>query len=410
MNAKQDRIHSIDILRGIAVLGILLMNIQSFSMISAAYGNPTSFGDLSGLNRVAYIFSHIIADQKFISIFSILFGASIIIMSEQIEFQGKNSFVFHYSRTFWLIVIGIIHAYCIWHGDILTIYAVLSFFLFWFRKFKPSFLFGLGVLFFSIGSILYFFIGLYLTNLSPVYTNDIILYWQPPPEFVQSEVHAFRGRWTQQLQLRYENAISLQTTYFLMQLGWKVFGLMLMGMAFYKWEFLNANKSKSFYTKFFIFTIIFGLGITIIGLYYNFYHKWSWEFSMFQGSLFNYWGSLFLSFGYISLVMLFSQTENFHRTKKCFSSVGKLALTNYILQSLISTYIFYGHGLGYFGKLERSEQLYVVVLIWSFQIIFSLFWLKYFSKGPLEYIWRKLTNTLYDIIHNEKIFKIVQKK
>ncbi|MFH1754581.1 MAG: hypothetical protein ABIA59_02650 [Candidatus Latescibacterota bacterium] len=131
--APGERSVSLDVLRGVAVLGILIMNIQSFSMIEAAYLNPSSYGDLTGLNKWVSIVSHIFADQKFMTIFSILFGAGIVLMTSKAEATGRKSAGLHYRRTFWLLVIGAMHAYLLWHGDILVLYALCSLGVFWFR-------------------------------------------------------------------------------------------------------------------------------------------------------------------------------------------------------------------------------------------------------------------------------------
>ncbi|MEQ8715947.1 MAG: hypothetical protein RIC80_23235, partial [Cyclobacteriaceae bacterium] len=121
------RIESLDVIRGFAVLGILIMNIQSFSMVNQAYLNPTAYGDLSGINKWVWIISHVFADQKFMSLFSMLFGASILMISEGSERKTGSSVGVHYKRNFWLLIIGLIHAYGLWSGDILTPYAVIAF-------------------------------------------------------------------------------------------------------------------------------------------------------------------------------------------------------------------------------------------------------------------------------------------
>ena len=118
--APSERILSIDVLRGFAVLGILIMNIQSFAMIEAAYLNPTAFGNLIGLNKWVWILSHIFADQKFMTIFSILFGAGIVLMTSKADSNSQSAAGLHYRRTFWLLVIGMMHAYLLWYGEILV--------------------------------------------------------------------------------------------------------------------------------------------------------------------------------------------------------------------------------------------------------------------------------------------------
>ena len=132
--SSSDRIVSLDVLRGFAVLGILIMNIQSYSMIGAAYLNPNAFGDLTGLNKWVWILSHIFADSKFITIFSILFGAGIVLFTNKAAEKGRSAAGLHYRRTFWLFVIGLMHAYLLWYGDILVIYALCALFVFLFRR------------------------------------------------------------------------------------------------------------------------------------------------------------------------------------------------------------------------------------------------------------------------------------
>ena len=150
--AAGERIVSLDVLRGFAILGILLMNIQSFSMISAAYFNPTAFGDLTGLNRFVWTLSHMIADTKFISIFSMLFGAGIVLFASKLESRGLRPGTVHYRRTFWLLLIGLAHGFLLWAGDILTVYALLGFlvYLFWRRSAKALFITGVVVMAFVV--------------------------------------------------------------------------------------------------------------------------------------------------------------------------------------------------------------------------------------------------------------------
>ena len=116
-----ERIESIDILRGFALLGILIMNISSFAMPSMAYFSPVVY-DINSLNHIIYSMTHIIADQKFMAIFSMLFGASTILFINSVKKRGKSSFLLFYSRNFWLLILGWIHSTYLWYGDILFIY------------------------------------------------------------------------------------------------------------------------------------------------------------------------------------------------------------------------------------------------------------------------------------------------
>ena len=106
-----ERIGSIDVLRGFAVLGILIMNIQYYSMISAAYFNPTAYGDLNGVNYVVWLLSHLFADMKFMGLFSLLFGAGVLLFSERAEAKSAKSAGVHYRRSLWLLLFGMLHAH-----------------------------------------------------------------------------------------------------------------------------------------------------------------------------------------------------------------------------------------------------------------------------------------------------------
>src|SRR5438445_2514093 len=145
---EADRIQSIDVLRGFALLGILVMNIQSFSMILAAYENPTAYGNLEGANYWVWFFSHVLADQKFMTIFSMLFGAGIVLMtSRQEETTGRSAAV-HYRRMGVLALFGMLHAYLFWYGDILFGHALCGMLVYLCRRLRPFALLLIG--FFSI--------------------------------------------------------------------------------------------------------------------------------------------------------------------------------------------------------------------------------------------------------------------
>jgi uncharacterized protein len=172
---------------------------------------------------------------------------------------------------------------------------------------------------------------------------------------------------------------------------WRVTGLMLIGMALYKWKVLSAERSRKFYIKMLFIGLILGYSIVGYGIFKNFKMGWAYEYSMFIGSQYNYIASVLVSLGYIGLIMLICKSSGFKWFKDIFSAVGKMAFTNYILMSLICTFIFYGHGLGMYAQVERTGQILMVVGIWIFIMILSPIWLKYFRFGPMEWLWRSLT-------------------
>ena len=155
-----ERIVAIDILRGFALLGILIMNIQGFAMPAAAYSNPTAYGDLSGANRWVWTLSHVFADQKFMTIFSLLFGAGIVLMSEKLDERGQRAWGVHYRRTFWLLLFGLAHAFLLSSGDILVAYAVCGLWVYWLRRLRPGWQMALGILVVSIPALLMMGTGL----------------------------------------------------------------------------------------------------------------------------------------------------------------------------------------------------------------------------------------------------------
>lgn len=388
---KTNRIQSIDLLRGIAILGILIMNIQSFAMPSAAYNNPLAFGDLSGLNKMTWILSHLFADQKFMSIFSILFGAGIILITEKKELLTGSSLKLHYTRNLILLLIGLLHAHLIWYGDILVAYALCSFLVYPFRKLSPKKLLITGLLILSVPSFLNGFFQFSLPYMPASELQDLRLDWAPTNELIEQEITAFTGSISSQIKINSQQALFLETFVFLIQFLWRAGGLMLVGMALFRWGVLSAERSRSFYLKSAFYSLIIGFPIVIYGIYMNFTMNWDFQYSMFTGSQFNYWGSLFVAYGYISLIMVFAQSDNYYTMKKRLASIGQMALTNYILHSFIGVLIFFGIGFGFFGKIDRSLQILIVGIIWIFQYLTSEKWLNSYRFGPLEWVWRSLT-------------------
>lgn len=387
-----ERIQSLDIIRGIAILGILIMNIQSFSMPGSAYSNPMAFGDLNGINKWVWIISHVFADMKFMNIFSILFGAGIILVTSKSEMKTGKSAVLHYKRTIWLLIIGLFHAHLIWYGDILVIYALCALILYPLRNIKPSIQLLLGLIIFSIQSIMYLFFGATIGEWPADSLTEMTQSWAPTQERINFEIGMITGNLSQQIQFNSAVATYLETNFFVSLYGfWRVSGLMLIGMALYKLGFFTANKSNAYYYK--PIFILFPVGFTLItiGLIKNFNADWNWEYSRFLGSQFNYWGSLFLCIAYISILMIFVNSNILKSLKNRFAAVGRMALTNYISQSIICTLLFFGIGFGLFGQIDRWLQIIVVLLIWIMQLIWSKPWLKKFRFGPLEWLWRSFT-------------------
>ena len=152
--AETARIDSIDVLRGFALLGILVMNVQLFAMPEAAYYNPTAYGDLEGANLYVWLGGRLLADQKFMTIFSMLFGAGIVLMTTRAEARGETHRV-HYRRMGWLALIGLLHAHLLWAGDILFLYAVCGMLVYPFRGLSPGRLLVVGTATVAVASAIF---------------------------------------------------------------------------------------------------------------------------------------------------------------------------------------------------------------------------------------------------------------
>ncbi|MDE2928905.1 MAG: DUF418 domain-containing protein [Acidobacteriota bacterium] len=387
---RRERIPSLDLLRGFALLGILIINIQVFSMISAAYLNPTAYGDLSGVNGWVYILSHVLADQKFMTLFTILYGAGIVLMTSRAEARGTSSAGIHYRRTFILLVIGLLHAYLLWAGDVLVSYALCALVVFPFRNLAPRTLLTLGLCSVLIASAIFLFTGLSLAYIPPDAIAEMTDNWKPSAELVQEEVAAYRSGWLKQMEERVGTALFLQTKGFLLWGLWRIGGLMLVGMALFKWGVLTAARSSRFYFGLATAGLTLGWILSSYGLVHNFARNWSLD-CQFIGSQYNYWGSVPVSLGYLSIVMLICKSDLRGPLSQSVSAVGRTALSNYLLQTLLCTTLFYGHGFGLFGSVERTEQVAIVLAVWIVQLVASSWWVKRFRYGPLEWVWRSLT-------------------
>jgi uncharacterized protein len=384
---EKERIVAIDVLRGFAILCILPMNIQAFSMILDAYFNPMAYGDLHGANYWVWMLSHVLVDEKFMTIFAMLFGVGILLMTSRIEASGRGPAKLHYWRMGWLLLFGLLHAYLLWCGDILVMYSVCGLFVYLFRKRTPRTLLILAVL--SLSVIPFFLVrgGRWASHAPAAQLQKLNDNWKPPAPEVAREIAAYRGSWLTQMTYRVPQARQMEAPGYLFRL----FGLMLTGMALFKLGFFSGRLSPKLYLALIGMALLVGIPITLYGVRLDFAHDWDAGFSVFYGRLYNYGASLLISFGWIGLVMLASRAAALTGITQRLAAVGRMAFTNYIMQSVICTTLFYGHGFGLFGKVPRTGQFGIVVAIWIFQLMISPIWLRYFQFGPLEWLWRCLT-------------------
>jgi uncharacterized protein len=389
---EKERIVSIDVLRGFALLGILAMNIQYFSMISAAYENPTAYGDLHGANYWVWLLCHVLADQKFMTIFSMLFGAGIILMTSRVEAAGKPSTALHYRRMGWLILFGLAHAYLLWSGDILVAYGMCGLVVYPCRQLRPRTLLILGLLTIAVASASMASYGAWSRHWSAAEVQIAReQLWMPTASQAANEIRAYQGLWMAQMKFRVPDSVQMETIFFVAFTFWRVTGLMLAGMAFFKLGVFGARQRASLYWTMIAIALCYGIPLTLYGTHRDFAAAWDFRYSYFYGTQFNYWASLLVSLGWVGTIMLACRVAALLPFTRRLAAVGRMAFTNYIMHTIICTTIFYGDGFGLFGKVERVWQFAIVVAIWTLQLIVSPVWLKHFLFGPLEWLWRCLT-------------------
>ena len=389
--AETARIDSIDVLRGFALLGILVMNVQLFAMPEAAYYNPTAYGDLEGANLYVWLGGRLLADQKFMTIFSMLFGAGIVLMTSRAEARGGTGQV-HYRRMGWLAVIGLLHAHLLWAGDILFLYAVCGMLVYPFRGLSPARLLVFGTATVAVAAAIFAGLQASLPSWSEEALAEVTLgAWQPTRAIVDETLATYRGGWLEQLPARSAMAFGFETFMLVIWGMWRAGGLMLIGMALFKLDVFSAGRSRRFYGALIAAALVAGIPVETYGVALDFEYGWALDWSLLQGRQFNYWPSIAVGLGYVGLVMLACRSRALRRATRPFAAVGQTALSNYLLQTVICTTIFYGHGLGLYGSVDRVGQLGVVLGVWAVQLIASPLWLRRYRFGPAEWVWRSLT-------------------
>ena len=378
-----DRITSLDALRGFALLGILVINIRVFSMPEQTLLNPTVYGDFTGLDYWTWFLGHVFAQAKFITLFSALFGAGVLLFVESKEEKGQDAVRLHLRRTAVLIAIGLLHAYLLWYGDILVTYGLTGIFLLFVRDLDARRLTTLA------GVFLLFVPAIELFAAVSIGGEAIAAQWQPAEAAIREQVATYRGGWLDQMSHRVSSSFQRQTSGFIGQSFWRVGGVMLLGMALYKKGVLTDERSTAFYRRLVAGGVV-GVGIVVAGVAYVEANDWSAGAALYWRQ-FNYVGSLLVAGGYVGLVTLFVRWRGEGLATRALAAVGRTAFTNYLLQTVVATTIFYGHGLGLFGSVSRVEAMGIVVAIWAVQVPLSVLWLRYFRFGPVEWVWRTLT-------------------
>ncbi|MCP1676535.1 uncharacterized protein J2T57_003696 [Natronocella acetinitrilica] len=390
--AASSRLPVLDVLRGMAILGILLMNIQSFGRLSPEYLNPKALGDPQTLDWIVWLINHLIADEKFISILTLLFGAGFLLMAQnsrdnRVDFERKFR-----RRMLWLFIFGMVHAIVLWPGDILAAYAICGLVAMRFRDRSPAELIAIGLSLFAGAMILWMLMSAVMLYLVPADTQEWMVqrYWTPSAEVIDDEVERLTTGWFAAAGDRAVNAVGAQAWMLVSERIWRMVGMMLIGMALLKLGFLRGEWSLGAYRRIFVLGVLIGFPVIIAGLAFNEAVEWDFRYSFLLGRIANHWGSIAVAMAWVSLFIFLVKSDALAWAWRRLIPVGRLALTNYIGQSVLCATVFYGFGLGLFGQLGNLELMAVVIGVWALQISSSALWFQHLGAGPLERLWRRL--------------------
>jgi uncharacterized protein len=290
-----------------------------------------------------------------------------------------------------LLLFGLAHAYLLWAGDILYSYALCGMAVYPFRRLRPRWLLPLGLLVFGVGSAFMLGLSWAMPLLPPEASEGMRRELQPSSEAIAREVAAYSGGWAGAFRERWQASLGIETFGFVIHIAWRAGGLMLLGMGLFKLGVFSAACPRWVYRAMVAVGLFVGLTVVAYGIHQNVAHDWDPLYAKFTGGQFNYWAGLLVAGGWVGLVMLACLSPRVRPWTGPLAAVGRTALTNYLMQSVICTTIFYGHGFGLFGQVDRVGQMAVVVAVWAFQLAVSPLWLRYFRLGPAEWLWRSLT-------------------
>lgn len=399
----KERIHVLDVLRGFAIFGILIINIRVFTGYSFFSDNVKAGLLLSEWNTIFDWLHSVFIAGKFYTLFSLLFGVGFAIQFIRAS-SADRSFVLHFSRRlFFLLLIGVVHLWGIWFSDILVIYALCGYILLIFKELSDRGLLISAVFILAFSGVH----AWYLHITEGGYTSEIYMMlseaWNNAGlpkasadaetfqmgdlvEVIQSE------SWSTVLSFNY-NAGPLLRGYMISYDAriLRVLGVFVIGLWMGRRLMLHKlHQNKLLLWKFFIGGFLIGLPLNI---FFSMDNAGALGISNIEliKEILEPFGYVALTAGYVSAFMLI-YIKGFSRILNAlFKSVGKTALTNYILQSVIGILLFYNAGLGLGEDLGSAALTIATILIFIFQVIISNIWLRYFKYGPLEWIWRVLT-------------------
>lgn len=386
---ESERIETLDVLRGLGVLGILAVNAGGFAFPLEAYYNPLNAPfPFEGLSAEIWRIVHVFFEQKFVTLFSMLFGISLYLVGGERDDADRSRLLRW--RLFWLALIGIGHGAAVWYGDILLTYAVAGFVVSFARSWRASSLLGLGVALYVFSALLESGMYLLMANMplpaSELAQMEADIRWQLTPVEIAATVGAFSGTAQESLQANFNAWLQIVA----LVLWPKTYALMMIGLGLFKLGYFRGQAPAWLHA---VLVVLGAMSLAVMNeqAQASIAAGFPMLESLGQWRMALAFGALFVTLGYASLLMLVHAAVG-TRGLWALAATGRMAFTNYLTQSLIMTGLFYGgRGLGLFGQLDWTELAVVVMGVWALQLAWSPLWLSVFRMGPLEWVWRCLT-------------------
>lgn len=394
---------TLDATRGLAVMGILLINIISFSMPGDAYINPLAWGGWDLPDRIVWTVNQLLFEGRMRGLFALLFGASTWLVMERAALAGGSPVTTHLRRMVVLLLFGLVHCYLIWDGDVLIHYAVLGMVLWIARGWQVRTLVALAatiLLIHTLWQTATFGGALYFQQIAtaPGAPADTVAAYRammaefphPGSDGVREQLAVFRGSYADILHYRLTEHLHLPVK-LLQYLAGETIGYMLLGMALIKSGFFTGGWSRTALLRMMAWG--YGIGLPTLGLL-----TW-WAFAsgfdpiVLMGN-FLAWSIPFrvlTALGHAALAVLLVERFAGGGAVARIAATGRMAFTNYLMTSIVMTTIFYGYGLGLFGQIGRAEVYLFVLAMWAAMLLWSQPWLTRFRYGPFEWAWRSLS-------------------
>jgi uncharacterized protein len=397
--SPHERIVELDVIRGIAIFGILLVNMLFFS-------SPIIYLESANLSwwdepwdKLARILIEIFAQGKFYPMFSFLFGLGLMLFMNRAEERGRSSVWLAFRRLVVLLVFGGIHAVFVWSGDILVTYAVLGLLLLVFRSRKPRNILVWASVFLLLPSVFGGLLTLASVWLAPLSggENELGEQHRLYQEFMVQEVE--RARWSYS-EGSYADTIGqrlhdLEYMYSYAFMSFPtVMAMLLFGVYAYKqgWLYTGTEQRRRRLRQLLWVSLIVGGCLQGIGMFAeqqieSFQPGW-YDFVYVIGVTL---GGPILTFFYMAFLVLLLEIAGWKERLRSIASVGRMALTNYFLQSVMMTLFFNGYGLGWYGKVGTAAGIGIALTLYTIQVVYSRWWMNHYLYGPVEWLWRTLT-------------------